>query len=161
MMRRAGFRIALAHQRGVGLIEVLIAVLVLSIGFLGVAAMQTSSLSMNNSSMARSIATIDSYSILDAMRADKASAQSHAYDTTVTANACPTDTSTLANTQLKQWCGQLAAGLSASASTTGTILCTGTQGDCTVTVTFDDSKSGAAGTNSSTGLQTVITRAML
>lgn len=147
-------------QAGVGLIEVLIAVLVLSIGFLGIAALQARSLSMNNSSMARSVATIDSYSILDAMRADLASAQSGAYNKTVKANACPTDTSTLANAQLAQWCGQLAAGLGASSSTTGTIKCTGLLGDCTVTVSFDDSKSKSASTDT-TGTQTVITRAML
>jgi type IV pilus modification protein PilV len=148
-------------QAGVGLIEVLIAVLVLSIGFLGVAALQARSLSMNNSSMARSMATIGSYSILDAMRADLASAQNGAYNKKVTGNACPTDTSTLADAQLAQWCGQLATSLGAAASTIGTIVCTGTAGDCTITVTFDDSKSGAAGTGSPTGAQTVTTRAML
>ena len=161
MTRRANFCTGPANQRGVGLIEVLIAVLVLSIGVLGVAVLQARSLSVNNSSMAQSVATINSYSILDAMRVDLTSAQTGAYNTTVKANACPTDTSTLTNTQLVQWCGQLAASLGASASTTGTIACTGSQGDCTVTVTFDDSKSGAAGTNSSTGVKTVTTRAML
>jgi type IV pilus assembly protein PilV len=146
------------RQTGVGLIEVLVAVLVLSIGFLGIAALQARSLSMNNSSMARSVATIESYSILDAMRADLASAQSHAYNKTVKANACPTDTSTLANAQVAQWCGQLAQNLGASASTTGTINCTGTLGDCTITVTFDDSKSKSADADAT---QTVTTRAML
>lgn len=150
------------HQAGVGLIEVLIAVLVLSIGFLGIAALQARSLSMNNSSMARSVATIDSYSILDAMRADLVNAQNGAYNTAtpLAGNACPTDTSTLANAQLSQWCSQLAAGLGASASTTGTINCTGSLGDCTITVTFDDSKSKAAAADTS-GTQTVTTRAML
>ena len=56
------------HQQGVGLIEVLIAVLVVSIGFLGVAALQVYTLSTNNSAMARSMTTVASYSILDAMR---------------------------------------------------------------------------------------------
>ena len=151
------------RQAGVGLIEVLVAVLVLSIGFLGIAALQARSLSMNNSSMARSVATIDSYSILDAMRADLASAQGGAYnktgDDTIKANACPTDASTLANVQISQWCGQLAQNLGASASTTGEINCTGA-GDCTITVTFDDSKSKSAAADTS-GMQTVITRAML
>lgn len=151
-----------SRQAGVGLIEVLIAVLVLSVGFLGIAALQARSLSMNNSSMARSMATIGTYSILDAMRADLASAQNGAYNNKkVAGNACPTDTSTLADAQLAQWCGQLATSLGAAASTSGTVTCTGTTGDCTITVTYDDSKSGAAGTGSSTGLQTVTTRAML
>lgn len=160
MMRRTGFRMAPANQRGVGLIEVLVAVLVLSIGVLGVAGLQARSLSMNNSAMARGEATMASYSILDAMRADLVAAQSLAYNNTVKANSCPTDTSTLANTQLKQWCTQLAATLGASASTTGTIKCTGTQGFCTVTVSYDDSKSESSSTDTS-GTQSVVTQAML
>jgi len=54
----------------------------------------------------------------------------------------------------------LALNLGASASTTGTIKCTGSQGICTVTVTYDDSKSESAATDTS-GTQTVITQAML
>jgi type IV pilus assembly protein PilV len=160
MRRRTAFRIASANQRGVGLIEVLVAVLVLSIGFLGIAALQARSLSMNNSAMARSVATMDSYSILDAMRADLVSAQSNAYNGTVKASACPTATGTLADTQLTQWCNQLGAGLGASASTTGTINCTGAPDVCTVTVQYDDSKSESAATDTS-GTQTVTTVAML
>lgn len=148
------------NQSGVGLIEVLIAVLVLSIGFLGIAALQARSLSMNNSSMARSVATMDSYSILDAMRADLANAQNLAYNVTVYGNACPTTTDTLAHTQLTQWCNQLAAGLGASASTSGTIDCTGSLGICTVTVKYDDSKSRSSAADTST-MQTVTTQAML
>ena len=101
-----------------------------------------------------------SYSILDAMRADLVNAQSGAYNGTVTASGCPTTTGTLAEAQLTQWCTQLGASLGASASTTGNIKCTGTQGLCTVTVTYDDSKSTSATTDTS-GTQTVITQAML
>lgn len=157
---RVGLRPKAAFQSGVGLIEVLIAVLVLSIGFLGMAALQARSLSMNTSSMARNVATMDSYSILDAMRADVVNAQSGAYNGTVTANACPTTTGALVNTQLGQWCNQLAAGLGASASTTGKINCTGSLGACTITVTYDDSKSKSTASDT-TGTQTVITQAML
>lgn len=158
--RRAGWRPMVARQSGVGLIEVLVAVLVLSIGFVGIAALQARSLSMNNSSMARSVATMESYSILDAMRADLVNAQSGAYNGTVTASACPATTGALVNTQLTQWCNQLAAGLGASASTTGKINCTGSLGACTITVTYDDSKSKSTATDT-TGTQTVITQAML
>jgi type IV pilus assembly protein PilV len=166
MMRRNGFRMAPASQRGVGLIEVLIAVLVLSIGFLGMAALQARSLSMNNSAMARNFATMESYSILDAMRADLANAQAGAYITTVTANACPTATGTLADTQITQWCNQLASGLGASTTTTGSISCTGTQGVCTVTVQYNDSKSISSTTSTSaasdpTATQTITTVAQL
>jgi type IV pilus assembly protein PilV len=150
------------NQSGVGLIEVLVAVLVLSIGFLGIAALQARSLSMNNSAMARSVATMDSYSILDAMRADLVNAQNGAYNTSspLAANACPTSTGTLADTQLTQWCQQLGAGLGVSGSTTGNINCTGSLGVCTITVTYDDSKSRSSASDTST-MQTVTTQAML
>jgi len=146
------------RQAGVGLIEVLIAVLVLSIGFLGMAALQAKSLSTNNSAMSRSMATIASYSILDAMRADRTNALGAAYNGPVTANNCPTATATnsLAKTQLDAWCSQLAQNLGPLATTTGTVNCSGT-GDCTITIQFDDSRAGTGGSNT----QQVITKAML
>lgn len=148
----------LRRSAGVGLIEVLVAVLVLSIGFLGIAALQALSLSTNNSSMARSMATIDSYSILDAMRADAASARAGAYNGSpaVTASACPAATASLANAQLIQWCKQLGGNLGKAATTTGAINCGGT-GACTITITFDDSRGGAGGGNA----QAITTTAML
>ena len=93
-------RVCARHQAGVGLIEVLVAVLVLSIGFLGVAALQARSLSTNNSAMVRSMATIASYSILDAMRADIAGARANAYNKTIKGNACGKAGSTLASQPL-------------------------------------------------------------
>jgi type IV pilus assembly protein PilV len=161
MMRRAGFHVTPASQRGVSLIEVLVAVLILSIGFLGVAALQARSLSMNNSSMAHSVATMQSYSILDAMRADLPAAEAAAYNGTVTASSCtaPATGGSLASAQLYQWCLNLGAGLGASASTKGNINCTGT-GVCAITVTYDDSKSVSAAADTS-GQQTVTTQAML
>lgn len=148
----------IASQSGVGLIEVLVAVLVLSIGFLGIAALQAVSLSTNNSAMARSMATIASYSILDAMRADSVSAKSGSYNTStpVAGNACPTTAATLAQAQLGQWCSQLSATLGAAATTTGNVSCDGA-GICTVTITFDDSRAGKGGSDK----QQVITKAML
>ncbi|NMW23150.1 type IV pilus modification protein PilV [Rhodanobacter denitrificans] len=151
-------------QSGVGLIEVLIAVLVLSIAFLGIAALQAMSLSTNNSAMARSMVTVASYSILDAMRADIGGARNGDYNTStpIAANACPAASSSLASVQLNQWCSQGLGNksLGAVASTTGSIACTavGTaSADCTVTITFDDSRAGVGGTNQ----QQVVTRAML
>lgn len=146
---------AIRYQCGVGLIEVLIAVLVLSIGFLGIAALQAKSLSTNNSAMARSMATVASYSILDAMRADRANALAGVYNSTVTANACPAVGSLSAN-QLNQWCLDLGQALGATAATTGNVNCSGT-GDCIITIQFDDSRAGTGGTST----QQVVTRALL
>lgn len=148
-----------AAQQGVTLIEVLIAVLVLSIGMLGIALVQTRALANNNSSMARSMAVVASYSILEAMRADRAAAIAGAYNTPlggIKANACPTGTSTQAAIQLANWCNELAATLGDLATTIGQISCTavGTaptqSADCTVTIQYDDSRIGAGGTSTQT-----------
>ncbi|HCO43738.1 MAG TPA: type IV pilus modification protein PilV [Gammaproteobacteria bacterium] len=141
------------HQHGVGLIEVLVSVLVLSIGLLGIAWVQTRALSSNNSSMARSMAVVASYSILDALRADRVNAT--AYNGTVTTNACP-DPGTLVQTQLSNWCNELAAALGAVANTTGEVTCAA-DGECTITITYDDSRIGAGGN----ATQTVVTKGML
>ncbi|MDA3912737.1 type IV pilus modification protein PilV [Oleiagrimonas sp.] len=145
-----------SRQRGVGLIEVMIAVLILSIGFLGVGALLAVSLSTNNSAMARSMATISSYSILDSMRADILNAKAGSYNGTVVATACPAAGGTLASVQLNAWCTQLGEKLGVSASTKGDVQCLAS-GSCTITITFDDSRSGKGGSNA----QQVITRAML
>ena len=135
-------------QSGVGLIEVLIAVLVLSIAFLGIAALQAMSLSTSNSSMASSMATIASYSILDSMRADVTNARAGVYNTTgITADACPAAGTTLATYQVNQWCQQLGQTLGAVATTQGTINCPAS-GDCTITVAFNDSRAGVGGSTS-------------
>lgn len=136
-------------QGGIGMIEVMIAVLVVSIGFLGMAALQATALATNNSAMQRSMATVASYSILDGMRADLNEAIAGDYNQTVVGNACGNATGgTLVKTQMDAWCQQLAARLGAVASTQGTVACTALTTDttrtaaCTVTVHYDDSRSG-------------------
>jgi len=150
-------------QSGVGLIEVLIAVLVLSIGFLGMAALQSKALSNNNSAMVRSIGTIASYSILDAMRVDLAGVRAGDYDNyTVTVPDTwgePGDCaglgqgSALTRTHQNQWCDDL--GSLMGPGTQGEIVSNG-GGNYTITITFNDERAtgGAAA-------QTMITRAKL
>jgi type IV pilus assembly protein PilV len=148
------------RQTGVGLIEVLIAVLILSIGFLGIAALEAMSLSTNNSAMARSLATINSYSILDAMRADISNAKAGSYNTTVTANSCgtaPGSGASMATQQIYAWCTSLASALGAAAGTQGIVACDA-NGNCQITVQFDDSRTGGAlGSNQ----QQFVTQAVL
>lgn len=141
-------------ERGVGLVEILVAVLVFSIGLLGVAMLQAKSLSTNNSAMARSMATMYSYSIIDAMRIDANRLAS--YTGTVKGGSCPTKSSTLAENQLAQWCSSLAASLGEADTTTGSISCDGNK-VCTITIVFDDSRGGIGGSQN----QTVITKVAL
>ena len=150
------------RQRGVSMLEVLIAVLIVSIGFLGMAALQARALSTNNSAMARSMATVASYSILDAMRADLVNAGTGSYNKTVTANSCASVSAAtaLATAQLQSWCTELGNTLGAVATTTGAINCSAaapTSINCAVTIQFDDSRAGVGGSKT----QQVVTRAGL
>lgn len=64
-------RFARGSQQGIGLIEVMVAVLVLAIGVLGIAAMQAVTLKNSGSSASRTQAAIQIYSMLDIIRANR------------------------------------------------------------------------------------------
>ena len=58
-------------QGGFGLVEVLVALLIISVGLLGIAALQAMALKNTGSSMERSQAVIQSYSYLEVLRANR------------------------------------------------------------------------------------------
>ena len=70
----------LGAQRGATLVEVLVALLVLSIGLLGVAALQVSALQTNQGAHVRSQASVLAYDIADRMRANRAVALAGGYN---------------------------------------------------------------------------------
>lgn len=59
------------HQRGFSLMEVLVAVMVLAIGLLGLAALQTQGIRFNQDAYTRSQATMLAFDIMDRMRANR------------------------------------------------------------------------------------------
>ena len=130
-MNNHSLRCSRTDQSGVTLIEVLIAVLVLSVGLLGLAGLQTSSLRNNQSAMERSMAVIESYSIVDAMRVDRNNAINGAFN--IALDAEPVG-DTFAINELIKWRDRLAGSLGPEA--TGAVACNGTL--CTVTVQWDD-----------------------
>lgn len=67
-------------QSGVSMIEVLVAIIILSIGLLGMAALQTAGLKSNQSASFRSTASMMAYSILDSMRANRVSVGEGSYN---------------------------------------------------------------------------------
>ena len=154
-----------SRQTGVGLIEILVAAAVLSIGILGIVVLQVKTIADNNSALTRTQASIAAYSMFDIMRLDRANALTGAYNTTVTVGNCPTASSTLADTQLRNWClgfdgtnppagysvaspppgTELGGVASMGSGTKGAIACspTGaavTASNCSITLTFNDSK---------------------
>ncbi|MCK0506285.1 type IV pilus modification protein PilV [Aromatoleum anaerobium] len=68
-----------APQRGATLIEVLVAVVVLSIGLLGLAGLQMTSLQSNHSAYMRSQASLLAYDLSDRMRANCEGVRGDAY----------------------------------------------------------------------------------
>lgn len=126
-------------QSGAGLIEVLIAVLVLAIGLLGLAGLQMTSLRSNQSAAERSVGVIQSYSIVEAIRADIDGAKSGAFN--IDKDADPSGSS-FASSSITFWREQLKANLGADA--TGEISCDSER--CEIVVIWDDSRglSGSA-----------------
>jgi len=66
-------------QRGVSLIEVLVSVLIFSVGLLGLAALQLNSMKANQTATVRSHATFLAYEMGDRMRAARGDAQAGYY----------------------------------------------------------------------------------
>jgi type IV pilus assembly protein PilV len=131
---------ALRGQHGVGLIEVLVAVVILAIGLLGLAGLQMHTLRDNESAFERGMAVIETHSIVDAMRADRTNAINGQFNIALT-DSTPTGTS-FAQTALANWRGNLTTMLGSTAS--GAVACNGS--DCTITVAWDDSR-GSGGSN--------------
>ena len=126
---------SVARVRGMSLIEVMVAVLILSIGLLGLAAMQATALRNNQSALERSQGIVNTYSILDAMRANVESARAGEYVMSETCTV-PTSDGTLVQQDKATWISMIQANLGDSAC--GTVACDG--GLCTVTVRWDDSR---------------------
>lgn len=101
------------QSRGFTLVEMLIALIVLSIGLLGVAALQISSLRSNGSAASRSQATLLAYEIVDRMRANQVAARAGAYDIAFGANPAG---GTVAGDDLTAWRTNLAATLGSTAT---------------------------------------------
>ncbi len=107
----------LSKQAGASLVEVLVAVVVVSVGLVGLAALQTVSMRNNQSAYLRTQATFLTYDILDRMRANSAAAQSGQYVTTLgadpngTANCEATNcvSADMATFDVNQWKCQLGA----------------------------------------------------
>lgn len=139
-------------MRGTTLIEVLIAVLVMGIGMLGIASLQATSLRNSQSSLERSQAVIATYAIIDAMRANRATALAGGYNIASTC-AVPAGGNLVAN-DLNAWLQGVQNSIGAGAC--GAINCVAATANCTVTVTWDDSL-GTGGN----AAQSVITQTQL
>lgn len=122
-------------QVGAGLIEVMVAILILGVGLLGIAAMQATALRNSQSSLERSQAVIQTYAVLDAMRANSAVAKIGGYN--LSAPTCsPPDAGDRAATDLHDWIQSLHDTLGEGAC--GQIECGSVE--CNIIVQWNDSR---------------------
>jgi len=97
-------------QRGVTLVEILVTVVIISVGLLGVAALHLTSLRAGQGSHTRSQATALANDIIDRMRANPRAAAGGEYNLAITDDAPGTPTGLVAIDQ-QQWLNALAASL--------------------------------------------------
>jgi len=127
------------------MIEVLVAVLILSIGLLGMAALQARALKGNHSSLQRTQAVMLSYYILDAMRADRETATSGTFPYNMSKTcAVPVDMSSRIVNAKREWLQALKDNIGNVDTTCGTVTCD-INGICKIEVHWDDSRA-AGGT---------------
>lgn len=129
----------LRAQRGASLLEVLIAVLILAIGMLGMAALQAITLKNTGSAAQRSAAVIQSYAMLDMMRANRDAARAGQYNQGWLCQA-PAGGARVSN-DIAQWVNQLQDAMGESAC--GRITCGANA--CEVGVRWDDSRGTGGG----------------
>lgn len=124
-----------SNAGGFSLIEVLVAVLVLAVGMLGIAAMQAVSLRNSQSSFERTQAVMESYSILDAVRA-RGGGNSGAYNAPTLMCEPPEAGVSGAQDDLRAWIESLKENINATAC--GRVNCDGLT--CLVEVQWNDSR---------------------
>ncbi len=131
---RTARALASRRQLGISMIEVLVAIVVLSIGALGVAGMQASGMRSNHSSFYRASAAELAHDMADRMRVNRSAARHGDYNRAI-GDPVPTGPS-LAQRDLAEWIARIAmlpSGDGAIAINNGVV---------TITVQWDDRRAG-------------------
>lgn len=130
-----------ARMRGISLIEVMVSVVIIAVGLLGIAAMQSVALRGSQSSLETSQAVIQTNSILEAMRANRAGD----YNMAMTC-AVPSGGNLVSNDQA-EWILALKNTIgSGNADTTTCGQIAGCPDACVITVQWDDQRAGGGAT---------------
>jgi len=140
-------------QSGFTMLEVLVAIVVLAFGLLGLAGLQADGLRNNTSAYLRSQATLMAYDMLDRMRSNMQGVESGDYDnllgTTPNNPSCiktGCSVAQMAENDAYEWSQNLADTLP---SGQGRVIGNGGGSVFSITVMWDDRRTGATGTNCS------------
>lgn len=135
------------RESGVGLIEVMIALLILAVGLLGVAALQAVTLKNVGSSAERTQAMIQAYSVLDTLRLQKPAAAAGTLNTTSNGYQCSTATALGTPGTIAGWLADVRMTVGPSAC--GKVNCavdTGGNTSCDVGVRWNDERATGGAT---------------
>lgn len=121
-----------SRQRGMGMIEVMVAVLILAIGVLGIAALQAITLKNTGSSASRTQAAVQVYSMMDIIRADRDNVS--AYNTNIYVKGGGKG----APGSMEGWLDGL--GRTVAPDAMGLVVCVADTMTCTVGVQWDDTR---------------------
>lgn len=131
-------------QKGFSLLEVLISIVVLTIGLLGVAALQGSSIRYNHSAQLRAIAIAQGHSMADRIKANKAGVSAGAYNA-ITGIPSQTSCTSCSPTQLAQYDAYKWNTINAALLPSGRGTVTSANNRYTITVRWDGNRTGATG----------------
>lgn len=125
------------YEKGVSLIEVLVTLLITSVGLLGLAALQARSLQFNHGAYLRSQANILAYDMADRMRLNKDDARANLYN--ISLSASTPSASNIVTTDQNQWLTLIATTLPAG---DGAVSCAANI--CTLTIQWREAGRNAA-----------------
>lgn len=129
----------LKTQQGISLLETMIAVLVLAIGLLGVAGLQTMNLKNSQSAHQRTMAVMLAGSMAERIRANALLARTGVYVLAKTCNTISLNGS-IQNVERTQWMNELKLALGAAATSCGEVSYDGANRIYTIVVSWDDSR---------------------
>lgn len=137
------------RQNGISMVEVLVAIVVLSFGLLGLAGLQADGLRSNNDAYMRSQATLLAYDMLDRMRANLQGVENGFYDdlfsTTPADPGCISSGCSIqemSEHDAFEWNGNLSELLPGGQ---GRVIGSGSGSIFTITVMWDERRTGATG----------------
>ncbi|HRN61246.1 MAG TPA: prepilin-type N-terminal cleavage/methylation domain-containing protein [Luteimonas sp.] len=131
------------HMRGISLIEVMVSVVIIAIGLLGIAAMQSVALRGSQGSLETSQAVMQTNAIMEAMRANRRNADD--YNTAGMVCTATLGVSLVEN-DLSSWITALKASIGTAADVTTCGQIAGCPDACVVTVQWDDQRAGGGTT---------------
>lgn len=132
---------SLQTTNGFTLIEVLVALLVMSVGLLGLAALQATSLKTNHGAYNRGQAIFLAYDMMDRMRANQINALAEAYDRNI-GDAIPAAGGGLANNDSNSWMINLQQALPGPGD--AAIDCVPATRLCTIVIQWDEARLGGS-----------------